>query len=126
MIRSNRASLAMMFTLVGCGAASAQLITLPGSYGNAAGCAYLQSGQDGDDTAQFLTDRELGGQGLGCSFAIAGTDLGDTILVQGICSHRGKDTLTAESFIISTPYEDGHVEILRANGDIWGELEPCL
>ena len=126
MVRNMRVSLALLISLAGCTAALAQLITLPSDYGNAAGCAYLATGNVDDDSLQFLTERELGGYGGGCSFAMAGADIGDTMLVHGICSHEGEETLTAESFIISPPYADGHIEILRANGELWGELEPCL
>jgi hypothetical protein len=125
MVRSIRGSLTLLVTLAGCTAAMAQLITLPSDYGNAAGCEYLATGIVDGDTLQFLTERELGGYGGGCSFAMAGADIGDTMLVHAICSHEGEETLTAESFIIQPPYEDGHVEILRANGELWGELEPC-
>jgi hypothetical protein len=125
MMRNRPALLAVVVSLAGCTAAMAQLITLPSDYGNAAGCEYLATGKVDGDTLQFLTERELGGYGGGCSFAIAGADIGDTILVHGICSHEGEETLTSESFIIPPPYEDCHIEILRANGELWGELEPC-
>ncbi len=125
MMRNMPALLALLIGLAGSAPATAQLITLPSDYGNAAGCEYLATGNVADDTLQFLTERELGAYGGGCSFAMAGADIGDTMLIHGICTHEGETTLTAESFIIQPPYEDGHIEILRANGELWGELEPC-
>lgn len=121
----NRFALALLVSLVGSSAATAAYLNLPGNYGNEAGCDYLATGNTDGDAPRFLSDHELGYPDGGCSFALAGNDIGDTQLVHGICTLRGREFPTAEAFIISPPYDDGHVEVYTAEGELWGKLDPC-
>ncbi|PXA90385.1 hypothetical protein DMC47_27580 [Nostoc sp. 3335mG] len=113
-------------TLILTATASAASLVLPNErYGNAEGCAFLETGALDGDTLRYLKRDELSSYGSGCSIVEVHADAAGNQRAEGICHYEGEDMLGAEDFVVAAPRPDGAIRIYTAAGEIWGELEPC-
>ncbi|GLQ54671.1 hypothetical protein [Devosia nitrariae] len=125
MERPSHAIALTVWLLVGCLAATADSLVLPGTYGNADGCTYLATGDLTGDALRYLTSEEVASYGSGCRFVAVHADGAGNQLAQGICSYEGEEFLGAEDYVITPPDADGRVRVYTAAGELWDELEPC-
>lgn len=105
--------------------------TISGTYGNEAGCAYLKSGDYGDDSIVYLTAEQFSTYGQSCHFVglrpLPESFIGYSVdlLADSICFYEGEDIRGAEQLVLSPDMDGTSYRIFSADTSLRAELDKC-
>jgi len=107
------------------GVAAANVVDLPGNYGNETGCSYLLDGGFDDDTHVALTPEKYESYATGCEFVQSARSKDGDHVVTMLCSHEG-ETFKSIDFmrIVKADGRDAY-EMYNRAGDPIATVDRC-
>jgi len=106
--------------------ALAGVLDIPGTYGNAAGCAFAASGAYDDDTLLMLSPDEYSAYARGCEFLQALKARDGSFVITMLCSHEGETFRTVEFMRVQqSPDVGDSYDLYSAAGDHLGIVGRC-
>lgn len=106
--------------------ALAGVLDIPGTYGNAAGCAYAKDGSYDDDTLLMLSPDEYSAYATGCEFLQALKAKDGSFVITMLCSHEGETYRTVDFMRVqSSPDIGDSYDMFHGNGEPMATLGRC-
>ena len=116
---------ALVALLCGAGIASANVVDLPGMYGNEAGCNWLYNADRDDDSLMALNGEGFERFATGCEFVHAAQSTAGHHVVTMLCSHEG-ETFKSIDFmrIVKADGRDAY-DLYSQAGEAIATVERC-
>lgn len=101
-------------------------LTLDGTWGNGAGCAFEKSGDFSDDSLVLLKAEGMETFVMSCEWVDVATAKDGTQVATGLCAHEGEDYRSVETYIVGRhPTDPGVIRISAESGENWNEVKKC-
>lgn len=118
-------SAAFFAILCNCAVASANIVDLPGMYGNKAGCDWLYNADREDDSLVALTPYEYERFATGCEFVQAAKARDGSQIATMLCSHEGETFRSIEFLLIVKASERDAYELYSESGEQIAVVDRC-
>ena len=116
---------ALVALLCGAGVASANVIDLPGMYGNEAGCNWLYNADRDDDSLMALNGEGFERFATGCEFVSAAKAVDGSQVATMLCSHEGETFRSIDFMLIVKAGEGDAYDLFSQTGEVIGRVERC-
>jgi hypothetical protein len=122
---SFRTTLAAAALISGTAAASANVVDLPGMYGNKAGCNWHYNADRDDDSLVALSVEGFERFATGCEFVSAAKALDGSQVATMLCSHEGETFRSIEFLLIVKAGEGDAYELYSESGEQIAVVDRC-
>lgn len=105
--------------------AQANVLDLPGMYGNKAGCNWLYNADRDDDSLMALSVEGYERFASGCEFVSAAKALDGSQVATMLCSHEGETFRSIDFMLIVKAGDADAYDLFSQTGEPIGRVERC-